>query len=342
MTIGIDCRFASTQSGLGRYTRELVRHLVQRNDRVKYVLFVNRQDPCTWLPSPLPAHCKKVKVSFKHYSLAEQILFPWKLLRLNLFFAPHFNVPLFCPVPFVATIHDLILHRYPNQASKLKRKAYLKVMQHTVRSAKSLIAVSRFTASELTKQYGTVAKNKLRVVHEAPSPEFHRKAAATSAPVLKKYGLKKPFFLYVGNAKEHKNVQMLIDAYQSLDSTETELVLVTGGKEADALKLCDGVRILRDVPEADLCGLYFFTVCFVTASLYEGFGLSVIEAAACGSPVIITDCGALPEIAPMGARIVEPTVESIADALREPPPPSDPGKLKTWDEVAAETFEVLR
>ena len=344
LRIGIDCRFASLHAGLGRYTRELVTHLLMRNDDVEYVLFVSDTDHHSWIPPVSTTHYSLLTTHSKHYSLSEQVKFPLKIKRsgIDLLFSPHFNVPLFCPVPFVATIHDLILHRYPNQASPMKQRAYRMVMKHTVKKAASLVAVSAFTADELAKKYGKNLRKKISVIHEAASPEFSRKTAGACAPVLRKYDLRKPFFLYVGNAKEHKNVQMLIDAYRALGSTDTELVLVTGGKEARALRVCDGVKLLQEVTDGDLPCLYHFAVCFVTASLYEGFGLPVLEAQASGCPVIVTNRGALPEIAPPGARIVEPTIDALTEALAEPPSPSDPGRMRTWEEVAEETATMLQ
>lgn len=343
-TIGIDCRFASTNSGLGLYTRELVTHLLKRKDDVQYILFINEADDRSWLSS-IPHTTYHIQhTSAGHYSLSEQIKLPLIIKRsgIDLLFSPHFNVPFLCPVPFVATIHDLILHRYPNQKSGLKQAVYRAVMKHTVKKAKALIAVSKFTAEEIVKTYGKDLRKKITVIHEAPSSAFSRKSAAACGPVLKKYDLRKPFFLYVGNAKEHKNVQMLIDAYRSLGTTETELVLVTGGKESEQLTLSEGVRLLGNVPASDLSCLYFFAACFVTASLYEGFGLPVLEAAASGTPIIVTSRGSLPEIAPEGSRIVEPTVEDLADALRDPPPPPDMAKMRMWGEVAQETMNILR
>ncbi len=343
VTIGIDCRFASTTTGLGRYTRELVSHLLRRTDPVRYVLFVNPGEH-QWIPQNATTHYKLHTTHSRHYSLSEQIKFPLllKRSRIDLLFSPHFNVPLICPVPFVATIHDLILHRFPNQASGIRQRAYKMVMRHTVNKASALIAVSRFTAEEIVKTYGKNAKKKITVIHEAASPEFIRKSASACGPVLKKYALGKPFFLYVGNAKQHKNVQMLVDAYRSLGTTETELVLVVTGDEVQALQLADGVRVITDVPAADLSCLYYFAVAFVTASLYEGFGLPVLEAQASGCPVIVANTGSLPEIAPEGSMIVEPTIEDIADALRDPPEPPDMEKMRTWGEVAEETFNVFQ
>lgn len=340
--IGIDCRFAATHSGLGRYTRELVAHLLLRNDPVHYALFVHSSDH-RWIPADTSASHSLHHAPFPHYSLSEQLMFPWTLRRsrIDLLFSPHFNIPLLCPVPFAATIHDLILHRYPNQASALRRASYRMTMRHTVRKARALIAVSKFTADELAKTYGNNIRKKITVIHHAVSGEFRRRnAAAECGVVLKKYDLRKPFFLYVGNCKEHKNVQTLINAYDSLKIKDTELALVTGGKESWNLKLHAGVRVLRDVSESDLPCLYYFAVAFATASLYEGFGLPVIEAAASGCPVIAANRGSLPEVAPPGSRIVEPTVAAIAEALRDPPHPPDAGK-RTWEEVADQTFAVL-
>src|SRR3989338_5548977 len=154
-TIGIDCRFAGTQTGLGRYARELVTHLLKRDDPLQYVLFV-RDEEETWLKA-LPGTKNReaarghaaytgqtLKTSnYAHYSLSEQRGFPKDIAQANidLFFVLHFNVPLKCPVPFVVTIHDLILHHYPNQASMIKRFAYNYLMSHAVSHSKGIIVV---------------------------------------------------------------------------------------------------------------------------------------------------------------------------------------------------------
>ncbi|MBI2635832.1 glycosyltransferase family 4 protein [Candidatus Peregrinibacteria bacterium] len=318
-------------------------HLLMRNDPVHYALFVRSPDSC-WIPADASASYSLYTAPFQNYSLSEQLMFPLVLRhsKSDLLFFPHFNVPLLCPIPFATTIHDLILHRYPNQASALRRASYRMAMRHAVRKARALIAVSKFTAGELARTYGNNARKKTTVIHNAVSDEFCRKSAAECGAVLKKYDLRKPFFLYVGNCKEHKNVQTLINAYDSLKTEDTELALVTGGKEAGNLILRAGVRILRDVSASDLPCLYYFAVAFATASLYEGFGMPVMEAAASGCPVIVTNRGSLPEISPPGSRIVEPTIAAIAEALRDPPRPPNPGKIRTWEEVANQTFVVLR
>lgn len=343
MTIGIDCRFAAGVTGLGRYTREVVSAMLKRAGTDRYVLFCDCKKP-EWIPADAKARFKVRVIRAKHYTVMEHIVMPvaiW-LSRIDLLLVPHFNAPLYCPVPFVAVIHDLILHKYPNEASPIKQRAYHYNMASTIRRAERLIAVSKFTARELDKYYGRFAVKKTVVVHEAVGDMFSAKSGAACGPVLKRYGLNRPFFLYVGNCKQHKNVQMLIDAYTKWGSEEVDLVLVASGEEADRLKLAPGLRVIRNLADKDLPCLYFFAACFITASLYEGFGLPVLEAAAAGCPCILSNKGALPEIAPPGSRLVDPTIDALVEAMADPPGPPEEKPTRKWDDVAAEVSEVIR
>lgn len=338
-TIGIDCRFASTSTGLSRYTREIAQSLVKRGG-ARYVLFV-RSNTEQWIPSG--ANVTVIEAPFPHYSLSEQLRFPSVIThaQIDLLFVPHFNAPLFCPVPFVVTVHDLILHRYPNDASFIKQFAYRLLMKRAVTKAQSIISVSNFTKSELVQAYGPGIEKKIAVIHEAVSSSFAAPSSDITASTLKRHALTKPYFLYVGNAKQHKNVQTLIDAFVMLNDHSHELVLVTGGKESQLLPEPTGVCILRDMPDADLPSLYAGAVCLVSASLYEGFGLPLWEAAACGCPAIVSNRASFPEIAPLGTVLTDPTAEHFAQAMRSPPPRGKIAALRSWDDVARETASVL-
>ncbi|MFH0770647.1 MAG: glycosyltransferase family 1 protein [Candidatus Peregrinibacteria bacterium] len=344
-TIGIDCRFASTRSGLGRYTRSLVQHLLAIEDPASFILFVRSRSD-TWLDC-IPKGTQIISAPYPHYSVREQIALP-SLIRkskCSLFFSPHFTVPLFCPVPFVATIHDLILHRYPNQAGPVKRLAYLFLMRSTVRHARRLIAVSAFTAGEIASCYGRISADKITVIPEGVDPLFHAEPPQRLADVRRRYRIAHPFFLYVGNAKEHKNVQMLIDAFHDAWKSEMTLVLVMEGREAEHLRLGEQVTVLNDLPDEDLPALYSAARAFVTASLYEGFCLPILEALACDCPVIAPALSAIPEIVEKsGAVLIEPTMEALSSALRSPPMKT-PGILAreryAWDLTARETLAVL-
>lgn len=319
-TIGIDCRFAKTKSGIGRYTRELKRELKRRNDPWSYV----------FLEPDIP-----------HYSLAEQLQLP-KAIRtahIDLLHVPHFNVPFNCPVPFIATIHDLILHSFPNEASLLKRAVYRTLMKNTVTKAKHLIAVSQFTADELKREYGENVANKTSVIHEGVSPQFHPASEEEKQRVRTKYNLPERFLLYVGSAKQHKNVQTLIDACPN----DLPLVLKTTGRESQYLSICANTQIL-DCDDTDLPALYSATTLYVHPSLAEGFGLPILEAMACGTTVVASNCGSIPKITGGRAILVEPTVEGlrqgIEDALEAPSHPDQMvqhARNFSWETMAEET-----
>ncbi|MBI5155653.1 glycosyltransferase, partial [Candidatus Peregrinibacteria bacterium] len=229
--IAIDCRFAGTASGLGRYTRELVASLTARNDDAHYLLLV-LPEAKAWLSTvPSSMHRSAVEVSARHYSLSEHREMPVILRKHNvdLLFSPHFTVPLFCPVPFVVTIHDLILHSFPNASPLWKRMGYRLLMRHAVRNAKTIITISGFVAGEIARTYGARTAARTQVITEGVDACFRRRSPDEQKQVRERYGIDGPFFLYVGNAKQHKNVAILLQAFSRLPESSPRLVLVTGG-----------------------------------------------------------------------------------------------------------------
>lgn len=351
MHIGIDCRFGGTFSGLGSYTRALVSNLLRRSDPIQYTLFVRSTEEA-WIRE-LPESSTNYELhttDFPHYSVSEQFLFPLALRRsgIDLFFSLHFNVPLVCPVPFVATIHDLILHRYPNEAPLWKQMAYRSVMRRTMTRARALIAVSQFVAREIVDRYGQDVLAKTTVILEGVDSQFSRRSPKEQEDVLRKYTIRTPFFLYVGNAKEHKNVRMLIAAFKNLHSPQKTLVLVTSGREADHLELLESIRCLSSVSEEDLPALYSAAEAFVTASLYEGFCLPIAEARACGCPIIALNIGVMPEVVGEDSVLVEATVEALTATLKSPPSfalftrcAGTQAWQRRWEAVAEETAQSL-
>ncbi len=296
-----------------------------------------------WL-SKLNDNFELIRTDIDHYSWEEQKLLPKIIKNSNcdLLFSPHFNIPFFCGVPFVITIHDLILHRYPNQSPLLKRMAYKILISRAVKRATHIIAISNFVLNDISNTFGRRrVKKKTSVIYEGVSDLFTKRSFEESKQVLEKYNLKQPFFLYVGNAKQHKNVQKLIDAHNSLSENPPYLVLVCSGSESKKLRINNKTILLPDVPDEDLPALYSSALCFITASLYEGYCLPVIEAQACGCPVIASNKGAIPEVAGKGAVIIEPTVDMLSKAMSNPPMPPERFCKPRWEDTAEKTLDVL-
>lgn len=342
MRIVIDCRFSGAKAGLGSYTRAIASNVVRLAESEQYTLIVRNADE-PWL-ADVRQYCTVVAADIPHYSLAEQVRLPSLIRSLgaDLLFSPHFNVPMRCPVPFVVTIHDLILHRYPNQAPFLKQLAYRLLIRHAVRSAGAVIAVSSFVQEEIAAAYGSGAAAKTAVILEGVDERFVPAPPDAVTRVLATHCITRDYFLYVGNAKQHKNVPLLIEAYRRAGVQDADLVLVSGGAEARALEpLPPGVRFARDVSDADLPALYTGARALVTASLYEGFCLPVAEALACGGPVVATNRTAIPQIASGRTLLLEPDADAYAAALRSPPPRGEPFVIGRWEQTARETRDLL-
>ena len=338
-TILLDCRFAAVHAGLGRYTRELVTHLLARQPSGLSHKLLVRDVQEDWIPTGADV----IAAPIPHYSIAEQIMLP-RIIRASgadVFFSPHFNVPFRCPIPFVVTVHDLILHRYPNHASWLKQMLYRRVFGHAVANAASIIAVSNFTARELSDVYGSSVTGKIQEISEGVSDAYHPISAEEARNIVEKYNIYHPYFLYVGNAKQHKNLPVLLAAFKQAQLPDCDLVLVTGGKEIHTLELPPHVHLLSGIPDADLPALYTAARAFVTPSLYEGYCLPVAEALACGCPVIASNRAAIPETAAGHAMLMEPTADAFAAALQSPPTEREPFVGGSWEKAAEETERLL-
>jgi glycosyltransferase involved in cell wall biosynthesis len=317
-TIGIDCRFSRFHSGLGTFTRQLVSALVQRNDNCSYVLFVYNENE-EWLRNLPRERIQRIHAPFAHYSFAEQFRLPGMIKKsgCDLVYFPHFNVPLFCSVPFVCTVHDLILHRFPNQSSIIKRLAYRMVLGHSLRASKAILTISEATKKDITHFYGDRIAAKTSVASLGIDERFHKLSVDRIATVTQKYQLHRPFLLYVGNCKQHKNVTMLVDAFKDAALAEYELVLVTGDDPCGGVEQKNGVRVLRKIDHNDLPALYSASAGFVTATLMEGFGLPLLEAMVCETPVLATHTSSIPEVCGGHALLSNPDKTSFTHALKK-------------------------
>jgi glycosyltransferase involved in cell wall biosynthesis len=326
MRIGIDARMAGT--GIGRYTFSLIRELAKLDSDSEYTIFL-RADHAARFEAPGP-NFRAVVADFAEYSLPEQYRLPALVRRerLDLVHYPHFNVPLLAPTPYVVTVHDLThsVHRTGTASRRrlayaLRRRAYGVTLRRAVARAGRVITVSESTKQNLLELLGTPS-DRVTVTYEGVDPLDR---APGDPELLEHFGVERPYFLYVGSAHPHKNLQLLLHAFAGLDDPRLQLVLA--GKHepfAEALSrtaasLGLGSALVRpgEVTESELAALYDGALAYVFVSLSEGFGLPGLEAMSHGVPVLAASATSLPEIYGDAALYVDPAdLGSIQDGLR--------------------------
>lgn len=318
--IGIDARFyGPIGKGLGRYTQEIVDNIIKLDEDNKYVIFLRKENFSDFI-SDNPK-VKKVLTDIKWYGFAEQIIFPFYIWRerLNLMHFPHFNVPIFCPVKFVITIHDLILIKFPTLRAttlgpviyKLKNLAYKIVISRAIKRSKKVITVSKYTKDDLIRKF-KIKPEKIIVTYEGVADLVSAGEPVNDSEVLKKYKIIPPYLLYVGNAYPHKNLERLIRVFFRINKSLPDLKLILVGKEdyfynrlkqyaksflAESGSAAAGRIIFPGyIPDEELKVLYAHATLYIFPSYYEGFGLPPLEAMAHGLAVVSSNKTCLPEI----------------------------------------------
>ena len=348
MRIGIDARFYGPvgHGGLGRYTTELIRALENIDTENEYVVFLRRENFDLYVPTN--RRFRKILADFRWYSFAEQLFFPFVLFRerCDIVHFPHFNVPLLYRKPFVVTVHDLILLRFPTLRAttlspllyRLKFLAYRMVIRGAILSSKAIITISEYAKRDILDRY-RVSPEKISVTYEATrsfcstmsseqSWQFFSSLHLLSKEVRdeKKLlrGILKPYALYVGNAYPHKNLEALLVAFDRLRDSSARLVLVGGNdyfyrrlKAHVKRRALGRVIFTGAVSDEQLDLLYRHARVSVFPSLYEGFGLPPLEAMAKGSPVIAARATAFPEVLGDAAWLFDPSdPAALPHALR--------------------------
>lgn len=233
-----------------------------------------------------------------------------KLERTDLFFSPGYNTPLFCPAPFVFTIHDLT-HVFCRESRKTQIQLYYAtVMKRACRHAAKILTVSEFTRNQIISWSGVSAEKVVSVGNGVD---------AAFRPDGDSYGLPFRYLLSVSNRKPHKNEFRIVEAFAKAD-LDPKLHLVFTGLPTSRLSRwieAQGVRarvaFVGAVDEEKLPNLYRGADALIFPSLYEGFGLPIVEAMACGTPVLTSNITAMPETAGDAALLVDPRhVEQIA------------------------------
>jgi glycosyltransferase involved in cell wall biosynthesis len=226
------------------------------------------------------------------------------LTRNDLFFSPGYNSPLLCSAPFVFTIHDLNHIDRPENSGQLKRIYYATVLKRACHLASAVLTVSEFSRSRIIEWSG-VSAEKIVNVQCAVEAEYH--------PGVAPYDFDFPYLLCVSNRKGHKNEFRTVEAFAQAGIDKAVHLVFTGhpARELTACiernRIADRVKFTGFVPDERMPSLYRSAEALVFPSLYEGFGLPVLEAMACGTPVLTSNTSALPEIAGDAAMLVDPT-----------------------------------
>jgi len=361
----LDARAATDHfPGIGRYVLNLVQAMIPLLGRDEG-LFLLRDptQPSRWdLTGLAGERVHVVDAPISPFSLRQQWAVPRILRRLgaDLYHSPYHLMPYRPGVPTVVTMYDLIPLLFPQQVSPTARLLFRWMMALALRTASHVIVISQATCRDLLTFYHLLPQ-KVTAIPLAADPAFHPQPPAEVERVRRKYALPESYLLYLGINKPHKNLARLIEAcsritHHASRSTfhVSRFTLVIAGawdpryleprQRAEALGLENAVRFLGPMPEADLPALYSGATLFVFPSLYEGFGLPVLEAMACGTSVVASDASSLPEVGEAGIMVEPRDVRALAEAIL--PLLADPEHRRAmgqagWERVKA-CFDVRR
>lgn len=333
MRIGISAphRASTPRSGVGRYVQGLVAAMLRVDRDNEFVLITDEP----YLPE-LPPNARWEMV--KTRGRLSRLWFDHRRIRsvaegLDALLATKTVLPRKLPCRGVATVHDLAFMRFPEQYPLDFRLYWNRVMRGLAESPHRFVCVSHTTAADVRELLGVPAER----VHVVPSGielERFRPRGRKAGP---------PYILFVGNLIPRKNIARLLEAHAKLDVN-----LVLAGADLMGVPPRPRVRFAGEMNDDELCALYSGAAALAFPSLYEGFGFPILEAMACGCPVVTSNRGSMRELAGDAAVLVDPEdVESIADGIRRAMGGAtreagfERVKRFSWDDTARGTLAVL-
>jgi glycosyltransferase involved in cell wall biosynthesis len=329
--VGINAHLLSGQpgyrrAGIHQYIFQLLSQLPRFGKEIHFVVFANNTAELPhhrnmeFVRTSLPAERPSARI------LWEQLLWPPALLSrgCDLLHSLAFVTPFWRPCPAVVTVYDLSFIHYPERYPAFRRHYLTSQTRRSCHSARRVVAISESGRQDIHRLYG-VPQERIDVVPPGVGPAYRPHPAAEIEAFRQKEDLPSQFLLHIGTLQPRKNLPVLLEALARLKRPELLLVLV-GGKgwffdeiyaRVKALNLEKQVRFTGYVADEELPLWYNAAAIFVFPSLYEGFGMPVLEAIACGTPVIAANTSSIPEVAGSAARLFAPQdVDSLVEHIQ--------------------------
>ncbi|UOQ50928.1 glycosyltransferase family 4 protein [Hymenobacter cellulosivorans] len=333
MNIAVNVRFllpGDKLEGIGRFSFETLSRLVRQHpEHTFHFLFDRAYDPRYLFADNVVPHVllPPARHPFLFVAWFEGAVASWlNKHRPAVFLSPDGFTTLRTKVPRLTVIHDLAFEHFPQDVDWLQRKYYHYFTPKFVRASARIVAVSEATKQDLVKTYGTPA-DKIRVVYNAADAHFRPLPAEEQQDVRDRFSAGKPYFLFVGALQPRKNLVNLLQAFDQFKTrtgSATKLLIVgrtawKAGAMFDTYQQMQhrgAVHLTGRVTDVELVQLYAAAQATVYVPYFEGFGIPIIEAQACASPVLTSNCSSMPEVAGEAALLVDPlSVASITEGL---------------------------
>jgi glycosyltransferase involved in cell wall biosynthesis len=361
MKFSVDAHAIGRQlTGNEVYVRNLITNFAVLDSDSEFIAYLSASNVNGWVPGRFERRMvSKNPFCRLGYDLSRNLLRDKPdLLHVQ------YTAPLECPVPVVVSVHDVSFVEHPEYFQFTRRRQLCWTVRRTVRMAAKIITGSEFSRDAIARVYG-VNSDDIAVVANAASPTFRPIASeAASARVLARFGMATPFLLTVGDLQPRKNQIGLIRAFSEAVRSTPGIAhhLVIAGKDtwfaprvraaARESGVADRIHFTGYVSDEELLDLYNACDVFVFPSFYEGFGLPVLEAMACGRAVACSDTSAIPEVADSAAILFDPysngeITRAILDLVLDRELRRRMGKLGlsraqqfNWRKAAAQTLDV--
>jgi glycosyltransferase involved in cell wall biosynthesis len=349
-------------AGIHHYIHNLLQHLPAADPDFRYTVFVGAGQPemngAALQHSRWPTQRPLVRILWEQFV---QPLAVWRA-QPDLLHSLAFASPLVNPAPAVVTVYDLSFRLTPDTFPRAQRLYLSAISAHSCRRARRVIAISESTQADVSRYFGIEAA-RVDVAYPGVEARFRPLPAAEVETFRAQKGLPENFIFYLGTLEPRKNLNSLISAFSNLQSTSPNLHLILAGaqgwwyaelfKHVEALGLTERVIFPGFVPADELPLWYNAAAAFAYPSSFEGFGMPVLEALACGRPVVTSNASSLPEAGGGVALTVDPRdVAALSEALRRALTPEAAARARelgpqhaarfTWADTAAQTVASYR